>query len=351
MKKILYLGPSGIGDWCFIYPSLPALLKENNAQQADLILPYQNDGNELLNKNELIHSVRYLHRQIHGLGILSYLPRWLRLLIAVRKQRYHTVVISYLSNQPDMLLLARLSGAKKRIGIHRRNSWLEQFTINQPVDARGTVNRKTLHDHYSSLQTETAPALITGGSREAKQALFDQFGISQPYIVLGIGGGRNADWRFWPAENFAELIRLNPDRQWILMGGGEDDFKQAHKIIDQCEHKNALNLVNQTSMSDAATLIHHAQVVVGNDSGIANLSAILQVPTLCIYGPTSALQTGPALNGASPLFTDIPCQPCFQEPEHNPKTASQCTHRDCLKQLSAERVNVELQRLLTLQKK
>ena len=116
MKKLLYLGPSGIGDWCFIYPSLPSLLAENHADQVDLILPYRNDGNALLKKNTLINSLRYLHRETRGFKLFRYLLRYYRLLRAIRQQRYETVAISYLSNQPDMLLLAFLSGAKKKSG-------------------------------------------------------------------------------------------------------------------------------------------------------------------------------------------------------------------------------------------
>lgn len=339
MKRLLYLGPSGIGDWCFIYPSLAALLTENHAEQADLILPYQNDGNELLKKNELINNIQYLHRETKGLNIFSYAFRWLKLLHFIRKQRYDTVSISYLSNQPDMLLFALFSGAKKRIGIRKKNNWLQRMAINSPVSATREYNRVAQHQSYISQNTLPLPLnpLVPPIGPDQLQALLDKYKIPMSYIILGVGGGRDSAWRFWPAESFSQLIQLGHEHQWVLMGGGEEDLQQAKIILQKTQGLSVYNLVNQTSMSEACALISRAQAVVGNDSGIANLSALMNVPTLCLYGPTSAELTGPALNGAIPLQTSLPCQPCFGEP-NNPSIAIQCHHRNCLGQLSSESV-------------
>ena len=346
MKKILYLGPSGIGDWCFIYPSLPSLLTEYKADQLDLILPYQNDGNALLKKNTLINSLRYLHRETRGFKLFRYLRHYYRLLRAIRQQRYETVAISYLSNQPDMLLLAFLSGAKKRVAVRTSDNLLQKIVINHPVNIKGAENRVAIHQRYASQASPstTLPPLVPI-ERQSHQAMLEKHPIQAPYIVLGIGGGRNADWRFWPAENFAALIKLNSAYQWILMGGGDDDQQQAQHIMMQSQGENVINLVNQTSMEEACMLIADAQAVIGNDSGIANLSALMKVPTLCLYGPTSSKLTGPALNGATPVQSKLPCQPCFGEP-NNPRIAIQCTHRNCLALLTSKQVYSALHDLL-----
>lgn len=346
MKKLLYLGPSGIGDWCFIYPSLPSLLAENHADQVDLILPYRNDGNALLKKNTLINSLRYLHRETRGFKLFRYLLRYYRLLRAIRQQRYETVAISYLSNQPDMLLLAFLSGAKKRVAVRTNDNLLQKVVINHPVNAKGAENRVAMHQRYAPQPSPsmTLPPLVPI-ERQSHQALLKKHQIQAPYIVLGIGGGRNADWRFWPAKKFAALIKLNSAYQWILMGGGDDDLQQAQQIMMQSQGEKVTNLVNQTSMEEACMLIADAQAVIGNDSGIANLSALMKVPTLCLYGPTSSKLTGPTLNGATPVQIKLPCQPCFGEP-NNPSIAIQCTHRNCLALLTSKQVHGALHNLL-----
>lgn len=341
MKKILYLGPSGIGDWCFIYPSLKALLNKYGAEKVDLIVPYQNPGNQLLPRNPLINSIRYLNRQYRGFGTINYLFRGLRLLREIRQTRYQAVVISFLSNQPDMLLLARLSGCRKRVGIHTQPDWLQKSAINLPVDTGDEQNRLTLHRLYApeaQHKPAQSPPLMPANITHNDSELLHKHNITSPYIILGIGGGRDAQWRFWPASHYAELINADTHFQWIMLGGGDDDQQQAREIESQVTAKDRMiNLVDKTSMSDALALMTQADAVVGNDSGITNLSAIMKVPTLCLYGPTSATLTGPALNGATALECKLSCRPCFDN-SMNANNAINCPERICLKQITVQQV-------------
>lgn len=341
MKKILYLGPSGIGDWCFIYPSLSALLAKYDAEQVDIIVPYPNAGNALLPRNELISSIRYLKRQYRGLGTVSYLFRWMKLLREVRQDQYQAVVISFLSNQPDMLLLARLSGCRQRVGIHTQSGWLQTQAINVPVTCGSEQNRLTLHKLYAAeveYQPSQLPPFIPADKTGHTAELQHKHNISSPYIILGIGGGKDAQWRFWPASHYAALINSDTAVQWVMLGGGDDDQQQAEKILSQVtEEKLVINLVNKTSMIEALGLMAQAHAVVGNDSGIANLSAMMNIPTFCLYGPTSASLTGPALNGATALQSTLPCRPCFDN-SMNPNSAIHCPDRQCLKRITAEQV-------------
>ncbi len=341
MKKILYLGPSGIGDWCFIYPSLKALLAKYDAEKVDLIIPYPNAGNELLSHNELIGDIHYLERQFRGFGLIRYLFRWLKRLQAVREGHYQAVVISFLSNQPDMLLLARLSSCHQRVGIHTQTNWLQKSAINRPVDAGDEQSRLTLHQRYApepQYQLLASPPFMPSHKMDDVTRLLQQHKITRPYIVLGVGGGRNAAWRFWPASHYAELVNLGADFQWVILGGGGDDQAQAQKIVRRIsQQESVINLVDKTSMLDALALISQAHAVVGNDSGIANLSAVMKVPTLALYGPTSAALTGPALNGAMVLESELPCRPCFDN-QMNPEKAIRCPDRECLKHITPQQV-------------
>ncbi|MCF6218136.1 MAG: glycosyltransferase family 9 protein [Gammaproteobacteria bacterium] len=341
MKKILYLGPSGIGDWCFIYPSLTALLAKYGAEKIDLVIPYPNAGNQLLSHNQLIGDVHYLKRQLGGIGLIRYLFRWLNRLQAIRQEHYQAIVISFLSNQPDMLLLARLSGCHKRVGIHTQPNWLQKSAINNPVDAGDEQNRLTLHQLYAAepqYQSLTPPPFIASNSADEVTQLLQQYDINRPYIVLGAGGGRNAQWRFWPAHHYAELINLGAHFQWVILGGGDDDQAQAQSILRHTtQQQRVKNLVDKTSMPDALALISQAHAVVGNDSGIANLSTVMKTPTLCLYGPTSALLTGPALNGAIALESKLACRPCFDN-QMNPEKAIHCPDRECLEHITPQQV-------------
>jgi len=343
MKKILYLGPSGIGDWCFIYPSLAPLLKSQGAERIDVIIPYQNSGNEILTHNPQIGKVDYLQRRTKGIAIFPYFLRLLRLLFAIRKEHYEAIAVSYLSNQPDFLLLALLSGINKRIGRRTNHSWLQRHAISIPINDNGARHKVDIHHRYAHGQKndQTIP-LIDTTLLPHKNTLFSKYNFSQPYVALGIGGGRNASWRFWPAAKFRLLIEQCPEIEFILLGGGPDDQRQAEEICAPPTLGNVTNLVDRIGIEGAITILANADVVIGNDSGIANLACVMGTKTLCLYGPTNPTLTGPALLGATPIYIQVPCGPCFGD-DQNHATAMACTDRRCLSEISINKVKTLLE--------
>lgn len=339
-KKLLYFGPSGIGDWCFIYPSLVNLVRAYRLTEVTIVLPRKNPGNSLLIENDIIQKVIYLKRETKWPYIPLYGIRWLYKCLQIIKEKGDIVAISYLSNQPDFLLLALLTGAQIRIGRYMNNSLLERMAITRPIYAKGDEGRVAIHNFYvpkeplGEISHEIPPLFPSNLLKNASQ-IVSSFGLTpRKYIVLGIGGGRAASWRFWPAEHYKRIIELLPSYKFILMGGGPDDQNQA-ALINPLP-VNAINLVNKTNMKEAINIISQAAAVIGNDSGIANISATLGIPTVCIYGPTSPKLTGPALLGAYALAPEsCLCSPCFLDNQDATKAQS-CRNRKCLKSIVPE---------------
>jgi len=344
-KTLLYFGPSGIGDWCFIYPSLPALLTKTSSTQLTLIIPYQNSGNELLKNNPLIKEVIYLNRETKGIGLLRYFFRWLSILTKIRKKNYSTLAVSYLSNQVDFLLLASLSGIKKRIGVLTTNSFINKVAFNEYIQFTGKIDKVNNHQAYASdiHSLMDVPPMFGRVGDKNRQKILQHFKIKTPYLVFGIGGGRNALWRFWRPEYYARLAdEFKNYSNIVLLGGGNDDAQQAEIIMQSLSSNKIINLVNQINMSDAVDIINGASCVIGNDSGITNIAATNHIKCLCLYGPTYPEKTGAALLGAIPVVTDTPpsCMPCFNDslkPSSTDKPLH-CTNRSCLHSLSPEEV-------------
>lgn len=340
-KRLLYFGPSGIGDWCFIYPSLVNLIKAYKLTGATIVIPRKNPGNSLLLENPLIQRVIYLHRETRWPYIPLYGIKWFFKLLRIIKEKGDIVAISYLSNQPDSLLLALLSGATIRIGRYMKGSFLEKMAITHPIYAKGDEGRLTIHNYYvpevdnKEISSDIPPLFPSILFKNASQ-IVTSFGLTpQKYIVLGIGGGRAASWRFWPARYYKKIIKLLPSQKFVLLGGGLDDKKQA--IAMSPLPLNAIDLVDRTSMKEAIKIISKAAIVIGNDSGIANIASTLGIPTICIYGPTSPKLTGPALLGAHALSPTCMCSPCFLDDQDATK-ARKCRKRKCLQSITPEQV-------------
>ncbi len=337
-KKLLYFGPSGIGDWCFIWPSLPGLLNRFGCDSIDVILPYENAGNRLLRNTPLIDQVNYLHRPEGWLEAFSYLPRILSLVRTIsRSPKYSALAISSLSNQVDFLLLSIASGIPTRIGLPTKKNFLQKRAINEIVSVSKESDKVSIHSAYAGSNVDSPVDMFEKAFVEECQRDSEYTTTQSEFISFGIGGGRKSDWRFWPAENYAELINLLPNENFLLLGGGAEDAYQADIILANLQSSNVLNLVNQVTMEQSLGLLVRSKFVVGNDSGLTNLAAVLGVKTYCLYGPTNPEITGSALLGAKAINVDVPCGPCFKA-DQNPVNAIICHHRRCMRELTPQMV-------------
>src|ERR1700742_3577660 len=56
----------------------------------------------------------------------------------------------------------------------------------------------------------------------------------------------------------------------------------------------AIDLVGRLSLPEIAAFLSRATLFVGNDSGLMHLAAAAGTPTLGLFGPTNAVEYGPA---------------------------------------------------------
>jgi len=346
VKTLLYFGPSGIGDWCFIWPSLPALLEQHDCDRVHIVMPYRNKGNELLALNPLVCEVTYLDRRVSGVSIVAYAFRWLGLLLKLRRRRFPVLVVSYLSNQVDFLLLSTLSGIPVRVGRDFPSAPFLEKAFNRRIHCDSSIGRVHVHASYlENWDGSTKVAMFDDALALTQEQDSVNVDLPDSFVVLAAGGGREACWRFWPPQHYQALVRSNPDINFVLLGGGQDDLDQASAISGEHGFKNLYDLVNKTTMMQGVILISRAMAVVGNDTGIPNIAATLGVPTLVIYGPSNFEITGAHILGSEEIHIQVPCSPCFDD-RQNPKNAVRCPHRNCMQMLDPDRVAVRVRDLI-----
>lgn len=120
---------------------------------------------------------------------------------------------------------------------------------------------------------------------------------AQPFLALG----PTANWRgkMWPAERFIALAQqvtaaggLLPGAPVVVLGGpGEEERALAAPVLAALPE--AVDLVGQLSLPEAAAALSRAALFVGNDSGLMHLSAATGAPTLGLFGPTPASEYAP----------------------------------------------------------
>lgn len=149
-------------------------------------------------------------------------------------------------------------------------------------------------------------------------------------IAPGCKTGEMAAKR-WP--HFPELAERFDD---VAIVGTREDLP-ARIFPAHCR-----SYVDKLSLRETAELLASAGFVVGNDSGLSHVAAAVGTPTLMIFGPTSERVLGSLPANARSIRSGLPCEPCWTGARLHA-----CAGRvDCLAQLSVDRVEAEVRRLL-----
>jgi heptosyltransferase I len=112
-----------------------------------------------------------------------------------------------------------------------------------------------------------------------------------PLVLLNPGSG--GDHKRWAVEAFRRLgeelaVRLGA-RVAVTWGPGEEPLARA---IAHGMRTGAV-VPPSTTIIEMIALFRRAALVVGGDTGPVHVAAVLGVPTVGLYGPTSALRNGP----------------------------------------------------------
>ncbi len=108
---------------------------------------------------------------------------------------------------------------------------------------------------------------------------------------FAIHPGSGAAQKCWPTSHFASVIeRLWQQNQPILLLAGPADTKRVDDLLQQLSSPptpEMLRLLTNAPLLEVARQLQHCKGYLGNDSGITHLAAMLGVPTIAIFGPTS----------------------------------------------------------------
>jgi heptosyltransferase-3 len=155
------------------------------------------------------------------------------------------------------------------------------------------------------LELDTPPLPVTWTNAQDRSRAAMLLPAQRPVVALG----PTANWlpKVWPAERFAALFRgitaeLLPGAvPAILAGPGEVERGMAAPLIAALP--GAIDLVGRLSLPEAAACLARSALYVGNDSGLMHLAAATGVPTLGLFGPTSAEEYSPAGRRSLPVVS------------------------------------------------
>jgi len=122
----------------------------------------------------------------------------------------------------------------------------------------------------------------------------------------------------WPAESFAEVAdrMLQEGYGAVVMIGGPDERAEVAAVSGMMKTP-AIDLAGATTVGLLPALLIKASLLITNDSGPMHVAAAVGTPVVALFGPTSAVRTGPYGVGHGVLTGKVPCSPCFSRTCHN----------------------------------
>jgi len=190
------------------------------------------------------------------------------------------------------------TGCKDRLGMSIARECATLFYTNRvspPDDSNHLI------DYYNKIAAAAgAVKFSTAAALATLQSAVKS--VSEKLAALGLAGGKYAvlvpgsaqDYKCWPGERFANIAeRLTKEKGLAVVAVGTASEKP---IIDRLV-KNArtpiLSLAGKTDIPELVALLKGASLVLSNDTGPGHIAAVLNSPTVIVFGPTNPSRVGP----------------------------------------------------------
>jgi heptosyltransferase I len=127
--------------------------------------------------------------------------------------------------------------------------------------------------------------------------------------------GTSWETKLWPEQYWIELglTAVNNGYNINLLWGDEKEQQRAQRIAKAIPNATVMN---RLSLTEIASKLLQADIVIAVDTGLAHLAAALDRPTIALYGPSDAEKTGTYGKNQIQLSASLSCSPCLNKQCH-----------------------------------
>lgn len=164
----------------------------------------------------------------------------------------------------------------------------------------------------------------------------------QPYVVLAPNAG--SPNRTWDPDNFVQLaLRMNAEFGFKIILIGPPGEKEGNAAMAAKLPASACQDRTGEDFANLPWLLSKSALYIGNDTGGSHLSAMLGIPTLCIYGGVSDPRVWQPLGPkVSIVHSKTPCSYCHIN------TRVDCHHDvRCMAEITVDDAYTQLKLLVT----
>ena len=325
-RHILLIKPSSLGDIVHAMPTCAAIRRAY--PKARLTWLVKRAWHGLVERIDGVDRVWPVESTLTG---------WLSQVPLLRAERFDLVVD--LQGLFRSAAIGRLSGSSLLVGFangREGSPWFYSKRVPVPQLEMHAVDRYLLVAEAVGAGESGAPEFrfrIPKTDHDEVDRLLSRSGV--PSGTSWVAMNVSARWptKRWPAESFAEVAdRLRQDGcgAVVMIGGPEERAEVA--AVSAMMKTPAIDLTGATTVGLLPALLSKASLLMTNDSGPMHIAAAIGTPVVALFGPTSAVRTGPYGMGHSVLTGKVPCSPCFSRTCHNTQPL------ECLRTVLPEQV-------------
>lgn len=284
----------------------------------------------------------------------------LRVLYQIRRLEIDTTVDFEFFSRATAIL-AFLTGAKRRIGLHRYhnegsyrgdllthrlqyNSYIHTgFMYYLLIEA----SLQPHHDLPALKSMDFEPNLAPAQFQPCEKVIqrvknrlngFAGRMIENPIVLLNPNLKDMLPQRSWPSERFIELGQtiLNAFPQATLVITGPPSERMPAAQFTQTIHPSrAINMAGRTSLEELFALYTIADLLVTSDSGPGHFSSLTSIETIVLFGPETPKLFGPCGEKAQIIWAGLACSPCINAFNQR---RSPCMNNLCMQEISSDSV-------------
>jgi len=287
ISKILIIQYKPFGDVLLNTGYLPAL----RAAFPDAVIDYlvQKPYATILENNACVDNIVVMNKL--KTGTLAYTIDRFHLISNIRRQHYDVVIDQ--ARGPGAAEITLFSGAGIRIGWHKTKKW-SWFKGHNWV-----YNYRELKDHniYSArakfgllhpLGIQEIPhntyIHVLPESENRIQNWLNKKSISDKGIAVfsPVTPIRSRQWNFGSFAAVADMLIEKQGFTVVLLWGPGEKKKVEHMASMM---KSRPLITPPTTFNEAAAMLKHARVYIGNNGGVHHLAVAVGTPTVTVFGP------------------------------------------------------------------
>ena len=265
----------------------------------------------------------------------------LQLVISLRKQRYDLAITHIGTNGKFGSMLFWAAGCKKTIGSTTGkkipNYSVPIDTSSQPFRAR--KNALLLSGLGITEVKETGLLSDIAFHGTITKEIINRFGSKKKIgICIGTGntvvGGKSFNGKKWPDQYWLKLIDrfVNAGYAVIILGGNKEKKERDNKF-NLIETNDVLDFVGSHKLYESLEAINNCDLLIAGDTGLGFCSALMDIPTLSLLGPSDPLLAAPYGKNAEYIFLSLDCSPCY-----GTERMRDCDNRKCMNQITVDMV-------------